>query len=44
MEAGKSTKEELFWMVVIHIVFVISGVLLALMDYIAGMTKALKKK
>lgn len=44
MEAGKSTKEELFWMVVIHIVFVISGVLLALMDYIAGMTKGLKKK
>lgn len=43
MDIGKVTREEVFWMVVIHVVFVVSGVLLALMDRITAGTKALKK-
>lgn len=44
MDVGKTTKHEMMWMVIIHLVFVVSGVLLALMDRIAASTKALKKK
>jgi uncharacterized protein (TIGR00645 family) len=44
MDVKKYSEAELQWMVIIHVVFVISGVLLALMDYIATNAKALKKK
>jgi uncharacterized protein (TIGR00645 family) len=44
MNPGKVPENEITWMVVIHVVFVISGVLLALMDLIASQAKILKKK
>ena len=44
MDVKKYSEAELQWMVIIHVVFVISGVLLALMDYIATQAKTLKKK
>lgn len=43
MDVGKYTPENIKWMVVIHLVFVISGVLLATMDWIANHAKSLKK-
>ena len=43
MEIGKGTdalaEGELFWMVVIHMVFVLSGVLLAAMDWMTAQSK-----
>ena len=36
MDAGK--EQQLFWMVVIHMVFIASGVMLAYMDKIAATT------
>lgn len=42
MDIHKHDEHEIFWMVTIHLVFVVSGVLLALMDYIAN--SATKKK
>ncbi len=42
MDIHKYDEKEIFWMVTIHLVFVVSGVLLALMDYIASI--ATKKK
>ena len=44
MDIKGYTRDQIMWMVVIHLVFVISGVLLALMDYIAVITKAAKAK
>lgn len=44
MDVNKYTDNHIMWMVVIHVVFVVSGVLLALMDKIAAGTKALKGK
>lgn len=44
MNIEKVSDREIMWMVVIHLVFVISGVLLALMDRIAAGTKAAKGK
>ena len=38
------TTEHIMWMTIIHVVFVISGVLLAIMDRIVTTSKALKKK
>ena len=40
-ELGNSivTDREIRWMIIVHIVFIVSGVLLALMDYIASITK-----
>tara|TARA_B110000014_G_scaffold261804_1_gene254287 strand:- start:836 stop:1354 length:519 start_codon:yes stop_codon:yes gene_type:complete len=38
MDISSKTDAELKWMVLIHIVFILSGVLLALMDYIAAKT------
>jgi len=38
MDISTKTDQELKWMVTIHIVFIVSGVLLALMDYIASKT------
>ncbi|MDN3712433.1 TIGR00645 family protein [Paracoccus cavernae] len=43
MDVGKYTPEKIKWMVIIHLVFVISGVLLAVMDWIALHGKTLKK-
>jgi len=38
MNLSEKTDNELKWMIIIHLVFVISGVLLAIMDYIASKT------
>jgi uncharacterized protein (TIGR00645 family) len=43
MEVKKYSEKEMMWMVIIHLVFVFSGVMLALMDKIASSTKASKK-
>ena len=43
MEVEKIPENQIMWMIVIHLVFVISGVLLAAMDYIAVVTKGKKK-
>lgn len=43
MDVGKYPAEKIRWMVIIHLVFVISGVLLAVMDWIALHGKTLKK-
>lgn len=42
MDVGKYPPDQIRWMVVIHLVFVISGVLLAAMDWIANHAKSLK--
>lgn len=42
MDVGQYDPEQIRWMVVIHLVFVISGVLLAAMDWIANHAKSLK--
>jgi uncharacterized protein (TIGR00645 family) len=44
MNVGQVPQENIQWMVIIHLVFVISGVLLALMDRISASTKTLKGK
>jgi uncharacterized protein (TIGR00645 family) len=44
MDVSKHTKEDIMWMVIIHMIFVISGVLMALMDKLAVSAKAMKKK
>lgn len=47
MNIDKMAEREIYWMVIIHLVFVVSGVLLALMDKIATsskIAKATKKK
>lgn len=43
MEIKKYTTDQVMWMVIIHVVFVVSGVLLALMDKIAADAKVAKK-
>lgn len=43
MDVKKYSELELKWMVIIHVVFVISGLLLACMDYIAAIAKSKKK-
>ncbi|MDD2868400.1 TIGR00645 family protein, partial [Neomegalonema sp.] len=43
MDVNKYTAEHIRWMVIIHLVFVASGVLLAAMDWIANHAKTLKK-
>jgi uncharacterized protein (TIGR00645 family) len=42
MDVGKYAPDQIRWMVIIHLVFVISGVLLAAMDWIANHAKSLK--
>ncbi len=42
MDIDKYSPDKIYWMVVIHLVFVVSGVLLAGMDWIASNTKVLK--
>lgn len=44
MDVGKTPETNIKWMIIIHIVFVVSGVFLALMDLIAAQAKNLKKK
>lgn len=44
MDIEKYASEKITWMVVIHLVFVISGVLLAAMDWLTTHAKTLKKK
>lgn len=44
MDVGKYDPGQIWWMVTIHLVFVISGVLLAAMDWIANHAKSLKKR
>jgi uncharacterized protein (TIGR00645 family) len=44
MDVHKTSEIEMKWMVIIHISFVISGVLLAAMDWIAASIKITKKK
>lgn len=43
MDVSKYAPEQIRWMVIIHLVFVISGVLLAAMDWISNHGKTLKK-
>ena len=43
MNVDQVSDKEIMWMVIIHLVFIVSGVLLALMDRIAAGTKMLKK-
>ena len=42
MDVDKVSESQIKWMVIIHVVFVVSGVLLALMDKISAGAKALK--
>lgn len=42
MDVDKYSPDKIYWMVVIHLVFVISGVLLAAMDWIASQAKVVK--
>lgn len=44
MEIEKHDEKQIMWQVIIHLVFVISGVLLALMDFIAVRSKKVKAK
>lgn len=44
MDVDKVSTAQVQWMVIIHLVFVVSGVLLALMDRIAIGTKEIKEK
>jgi len=44
MDVGKVSDDQIRWMVIIHVVFVLSGVLLAVMDRIAAGAKVLKTK
>jgi uncharacterized protein (TIGR00645 family) len=43
MDVTKYTDAQIRWLVIIHLVFVVSGVLLAAMDWIANHGKTLKK-
>ncbi len=43
MDVSKVPEHEIKWMVIIHVVFVVSGVLLALMDMLAASAKSMKK-
>ena len=44
MDIKKYTESEVMWMVIIHLVFVASGVMLALMDFLVSKSKALNYK
>lgn len=43
MDIHKFSKEDVYWLVVLHLAFVVSGVLLAAMDWIGERAKALHK-
>jgi uncharacterized protein (TIGR00645 family) len=40
LDISTKTEQELRWMVIIHLVFVVSGVMLAVMDYIASKSES----
>jgi uncharacterized protein (TIGR00645 family) len=42
MDVEKYSPDQIYWLVVIHLVFVVSGVLLAAMDWIASHAKVMK--
>ena len=42
MDVHKTSFEQIYWMIILHIVFIISGVLLALMDLISTKAKSIK--
>lgn len=44
MDVEKTPENQIRWMIIIHVVFVTSGVFLALMDYISARTKVIKNK
>ncbi len=44
MDVHKIPDNQIKWMVIIHLIFVFSGVLLAVMDRIAASTKVIKNK
>ena len=41
MDLSKISDREIFWMVVVHIIFILSGVLLALMDFVTSKSKSI---
>ena len=41
MDLSQISDREIFWMVVVHIVFILSGVLLALMDLVTSKSKSI---
>ena len=43
MNINNYTEKELYWMVILHLLFILSGVLMAVMDYITVSTKYRKK-
>jgi uncharacterized membrane protein YqhA len=40
MNIGSADKDDLFWLIVVHMTFVVSGLLLALMDWIVEKSHA----
>ncbi len=44
MDVNSVTEAQIKWMIIIHVVFVISGVLLAVMDYVTVCSKGKKAK
>ena len=41
MDLSQISDREIFWMVVVHVVFILSGVLLALMDFMTSKSKSI---
>ncbi len=41
MDLSQISDREIFWMVVVHIIFIFSGVLLALMDFVTSKSKSI---
>ena len=41
MDLSQITDREIFWMVVVHLIFILSGVLLALMDLVTSKSKSI---
>ena len=41
MDLSQISDREIFWMVVVHVVFILSGVLLALMDFVTSKSKSI---
>ena len=39
MDLSQISDREIFWMIIVHVVFIFSGVLLALMDYVTSKSK-----
>lgn len=39
MDLSQINDREIFWMIIVHVVFILSGVLLALMDYVTSKSK-----